>query len=43
MAKKPAKRDPIAMDLLTNGLYRKKVEKDRKKEEKRDPKWNIEE
>lgn len=31
------KRDPIAYDLLTNGVYRQKVQKDKKKESKKNP------
>lgn len=40
--KKVKKRDPVALDLLTNGLYRKRVEKDRKKEQKKNPDWDHE-
>lgn len=40
--KKAKKRDPVAMDLLTNGLYRPKVEVDKKKQSKKDPvEWSY--
>lgn len=40
MKKKSNKRDPVAFDLLTNGLYRPKRETDKKKESKRKPEWD---
>lgn len=35
--KKTKKRDPMACELWSNGLFRQKVQKNKKKEQKKDP------